>query len=111
MKVKEIILSMDFSMTDTPVSNFKNCNSDVIIIVENDNDGNKLEEKYAATFFTYKNLKMIIRQNRKNGEFLKGKYFWAKKLVLIDTMEISQIEKVVKDVINQGDFQSVFRRL
>jgi hypothetical protein len=52
-------------------------NSDVIVTFSDD-------KKYVATFFTYDNVKTLTEKNKKTGELLSGKYFWASDMILVD---------------------------
>jgi hypothetical protein len=64
-----------------------NDNSDAIVTFNNG-------EKYVATFFTYENIEWIRRKNKKTGECLNGKYFFATDLILIDK------SYVLKSILN-----------
>lgn len=86
------------------VIDYTNENTDVIVEMK---DG----EIYVASFFTYKNIATIIEKNKKSGEFLSGKYFWVQGLVLIDKCEMQDVVDVINDLIEEGDFQKVFRKL
>ncbi|MES2331984.1 MAG: hypothetical protein V4539_20420 [Bacteroidota bacterium] len=79
-------------------------NSDVIITF---NDGTR----YVATFFTLQNIQTLRENYKISGECLAGKYFWASDLILIDSIERSEILTVVKHLIASGEFQSIFRKL
>ena len=68
-------------------------------------------ERYVASFFSYKSLELLRQRHRKDGDFLDGKYFWAVNMVLIDECTRESIEQVVKDLIEEGDFDHVFRKI
>ncbi len=79
-------------------------NTDVIVVMENG-------EKFIAAFFAYKNIELLRRQYDENGEFLKGKYFWAKNMVLIDSCSKESILEVIKHLIEEGNFKDVFEKI
>lgn len=81
-----------------------NDNSDVIVTFENG-------EKYIATFFTYKNIEWLKKKNKKTGECLNGKYFFATDLILIDRLNREEILKVINDLINQEEFTAAFEKI
>lgn len=81
-----------------------NDNSDVIVTMQNG-------EKYVATFFTYKNIEWLRQKNEKTGECLSGKYFWASDLILIDKLNRTEILKVIEDLFNESEFNSVFNKM
>ncbi len=81
-----------------------NDNSDVIVTFEN-------EEKYIATFFTYKNIEWLKKKNEETGECLNGKYFFATDLILIDRLNREEILKVINDLINQEEFTTAFEKI
>ncbi|MEO1259481.1 MAG: hypothetical protein AAFZ15_11820 [Bacteroidota bacterium] len=68
-------------------------------------------EKYIASFFSYKNIETIKNENLKSGDFLNGRYFWKKNMVLIDNCRKKNVLKVVMDLRERGDFYEVFEKL
>lgn len=102
MKVKKIFITAEYQQSvpfDTQTAN-----TDVVVELSNG-------IKYIAAFFTYENIKLLIEQHRKSGEFLSGKYFQAKNMVLIDTCSRDNIHKVIQHLIEEGDFKTVFRQI
>ena len=79
-------------------------NTDVIIVLE---DG----AKYTASFFTYDYIEHIRNMNMMTGEYLGGKYYWAKNMVLVEECSPEIIKPVVMEIIEEGEFSEVFRRL
>jgi len=84
--------------------NPKNDNTDVIVFLENGN-------KYIASFFAYENIQKMRLQAQKNGNFLHGAYFWDKNMVLVKECTLNMIEPVVKDLIDEGNFEEAFREI
>ena len=76
-------------------------NVDVIVHFE---DGSR----YAATFFTLANVKVIQEQYRETGECAGGLYFWASHMIVIESLTWSNVESAVKDLIESGEFESAF---
>lgn len=66
---------------------------------------------YVASFFTYKYLETIRRKNKESGHFLKGKYFWMELMVIVEDCSLKTVKRVVKHLINEGDFEAVFKKL
>jgi hypothetical protein len=79
-------------------------NTDVIVTFDN-------ASRWGASFFTYANIHTLTEKNRRTGECLRGAYFWASDLVLIDEVSRPRIEEVVHHLIQNGEFESVFTRL
>src|SRR5687768_11410986 len=77
-------------------------NSDVIVTLSDD-------KKYVATFFTYDNVKTLTEKNKRTGELLNGKYFWASDMILIDRIDRETIEKVIDDLIKEKSFDQLFK--
>jgi hypothetical protein len=77
-------------------------NSDVIVTFSDD-------KKYVATFFTYDNVKTLTEKNKRTGELLGGKYFWASDMILVDRIDRDTIEKVVYDLIKEKYFDLLFK--
>jgi len=68
-------------------------------------------ERYAATFFSYQNIRTLTRKNRSTGEWLSGKYFWASDMVLIASIDRASIERVIEELIADNCWPSPFRLL
>lgn len=68
-------------------------------------------EIYVAAFFTYEGLLLIRERHQSSGEFLNGAYFWAESLLVIDRCSPENVERVVRHLLDEGDFLSVFRKL
>ncbi len=77
-------------------------NSDVIVTFWDD-------KKYVATFFTYDNVKTLTEKNKKTGELLSGKYFWASDMILVHRIDRDTIEKVIDDLIREKYFDQLFK--
>ena len=68
-------------------------------------------DEYVATFFTYKNIETLRQKNRKTGEELSGKYFWASDMILIDNLSLETIKEVIDDLLKNDDFIFVFNKI
>lgn len=79
-----------------------NDNSDVIVTLVNG-------VRYVATFFTYENINFLTEKNKQTGENLRGKYFWASNMILIDSIDRTSIEQVVSSLVASGEFVSSFK--
>lgn len=77
-------------------------NSEVIVTFSDD-------KKYVASFFTYDNVKTLTEKNRRTGELLGGKYFWASDMILVDRIDRDTIEKVIDDLIKEKYFEQLFK--
>jgi hypothetical protein len=77
-------------------------NSDVMVTFS---DG----KKYVATFFTYDNVKTLSEKNKRTGELLGGKYFWASDMILVGRIDRDTIEKVIDDLIKEKYFDQLFK--
>jgi hypothetical protein len=79
-------------------------NTDVIVTRD---DGSR----WIASFFTYKNIQTLTEKNQATGENLAGAYFWSSDMLLIDKTYRQRIEAVIRDLIDSGAFESVFRHI
>ncbi|HLH61192.1 MAG TPA: hypothetical protein VKV20_05860 [Ktedonobacteraceae bacterium] len=79
-------------------------NTDVIVTRE---DGSR----WAASFFSYKNIATLTEKNRKTGECLSGACFWASNMILIDRVSRQRIEEVIGQFIAENQFEAIFRRI
>ena len=100
LKVNKVLLSSDFETLNRTNKGF----TDVVVQLEN-------EKKYIASFFSYNYINDIISGHMKNGEFLNGNYFWKKNMVLVRNCSLNIIKPVVKDLIDEGNFQEAFSEL
>ena len=77
-------------------------NSDVIVTFADDH-------KFVATFFTYENVITLTKNNRQSGENISGLYFWASDMILIESLERINIEKVITELIKKNLFEVLFK--
>ncbi len=111
-KVKEVFLSINSGDHSDNVYDINNSNTDVIVLVEEETESNKIEsQKYIASFFTYQNIDTLVSEHQENGLFLNGTYFYAKNMLLIKDCSKSTVTKVIMDLIDDGSFKEVFLRL
>ncbi len=103
-KVKKIHLSIDKQLEYQDEIDYHDTYTDVIVELIN-------QEKYIASFFTYKNLEAQVRQHKETGAFMQGKYFWVNKMLFIENIELETIELVIEDLIEEGNFELVFKRI
>ena len=101
-QIKKIFLSTlcEEGHTSHPIDD----NTEVVVVFDNG-------DTYAASFFTYRNIESARKLHQSKGDFLNGKYFWVECMVLIDFISQENVLAVVMDLIDQGDFYSVFRKL
>lgn len=102
LAIEEIFIAVEKRLEEdfNPYSD----NTDVIVRLNNG-------EKYAASFFSYKNIELKAEENKTNNEFLDGKYFWVKSLVLIECCTEELITEVVQEMIDEGEFLNAFYQL
>ncbi len=100
--IRKILLSSETELQKKV--DVQDAHTDVIVEM---NDG----EKYVASFFTYKNMKTLQLLHREENDFLGGKYFWVKGMLMVESCTRQTIEKVVLDLMEEGDFERVFRKI
>lgn len=81
--------------------NLDDGNTDVIVKFD---DG----ARWVASFFTYQNILSLVEKDKKTGECLGGKYFWASDMILVDEVSRERIEEVIADSIKEDEFEKVF---
>ncbi len=101
-EVERIFMTNEFH-PDAIVDDF-DTNTDVIVQL-------KTGEKYIASFITYQNVERTRKENLESGDFIKGKYFWKKQMVLIEDCKKETIGEVVKHLLEEGDFDAVFKKI
>lgn len=108
--IKKIYLSEEPDEGD-PESQ-KNFNTDVIVLTEEEDEESEIVlVKYVASFFTYSNLHDLQARHEKTGENLNGKYFYARNMVLVNECSISNIEVIIRHMIDEGEFREAFRKI
>ena len=109
----EFLIDMNFSIRKIQLSidkqwqngiDYKNENTDVIVEMQGG-------DIYVASFFSYDNIATMVKEHKISGEFLNGKYYWADGMVLVEKCDLEEVEEVVQYLIEEGDFQNVFRKL
>lgn len=101
-EINHVFLTNTFENEDAEISEDKN--TDVIVEMHSG-------KKYIASFFTFAGIQELRSKHLQSGAFLHGKYFWAKNMLLIDQCSQSEIQLVIKDLIEEGDFHTVFRQI
>lgn len=71
----------------------------------------KSGEKFHASFFSFDSLEGLRQRHFKSGEFLHGAYFWSKRMVLVQDCSRETIEKVVVNLLEEGELWEAFMRL
>jgi hypothetical protein len=79
-------------------------NSDVVVTFT---DGSR----WVASCFTYANIATLSATYQSSGELLHGRYFWATDMLLVQRLERSFLEELVRHLLQIGTFTSIFRRL
>ncbi|MFD1874683.1 hypothetical protein [Hymenobacter bucti] len=102
--ISSIWISPGITSGETPETHYNVGNTDVIVYFSDNSS-------YVATFFTYKNIDRIVKNYQQTGEGLSGKYFWASDMLLVDKIDRASIEAVVYDLLEEGSFLNVFRRV
>lgn len=109
--IKELYLSA--TPKSDAVETAGNFNTDVVAVVEeeDENSGGKKTVKYVAAFFTYANVADLQSRHVKTGEYLNGKYFYAKNMVLVDDCSLENVKTIVSHLVEEGDFRDAFRKI
>jgi hypothetical protein len=102
IRVEKLYITKDHQIDIYNIDN--NGNTDVIVLLA---DGHK----YTASFFTYAFIDKLRNINKLSGEFLGGKYFWGMNMVLVEECSPEIVNAVVNDIIDEGEFNEVFRKL
>lgn len=67
--------------------------------------------RYAATFFTIRNIQSLFRKNRETGECLSGTYLWATDMILVENLQRSTLISTINGLLNDHEFDSAFTHL
>lgn len=87
----------EFEANNEPYNEL-DCNSDVIFQLDDNS-------KWAATFFTYKNIESLQKKNQLSGECLNGRYFCAKDMILISRMSREIILMVLEEILSHDEIE------
>lgn len=101
-EIKQLYLSIE--QEEEEELDYNKSHTDVIVIMENG-------EKFAASFFSYRNIEVLKAENEANEEFLKGLFFWAPNMLLIEDCKRQTVEMVVQYLLEEGDFENVFKKI
>lgn len=109
--IKDLHISAE-ALSSTGDKDYKNGNTDVIVLLEESSEhGEKTIARYIASFFTYQNIIELKSIHKKTGEYLNGKYFYTKNMLLIDDWSLESIRSVIEHLYEEGDFREVFRKI
>lgn len=102
--IESIWISPGITSGETPETHYAVGNTDVIVYFLD-------ASSYVASFFTYESITRITQRHQRTGECLSGKYFWSSDMILIDRIDRKSIEIVIQNLLADGTFQRVFKRL
>ncbi|MBN1512620.1 MAG: hypothetical protein JXB13_11455 [Phycisphaerae bacterium] len=80
-------------------------NTDVVVTLDDDS-------KWVASFFSYRNISSLVEKDRRTGECLSGRYFWASDMILVDEVSRKRIEEVTAYLVEQRywEFTAIFQK-
>jgi hypothetical protein len=107
MKTEITEIWIESKHTEGPIIGGKEFTDDNVDVIVTFSDG----KRFVGSLFTYDNIKTLTEKNRRTGELLSGKYFWASDLILIDRVDRKSIEAVIEDLIKEGYFHTAFREV
>ena len=81
-----------------------NDNTDMIVTFT---DGTR----YVATFFTYANIEYLRQKNKRTGECLNGRYFWASDMIIVDRINRKEITEIIEHLTKSYEFECVFDKI
>ena len=70
----------------------------------------QMVESRTVTFFTLRNIEQVLSRYKESGECLFGKYFWAKDLIIVESLDFEVIRKVVWDLVESGEYEGALGR-
>ena len=111
-RLKEVIMLADFEEDLNGQLDFKDGSADIIVIAEELKiEGVWERRRYLASFFTFIKVERGREVHKREGAFLHGKYFWVEGMVLVEDLLYDNIISVVEHMLEEGDFQLVFKRI
>lgn len=102
VKIAELYLSIE--TLDESEASVSGDHTDVVVKLDNG-------QKYIASFFTCKSIEQLKLDHQKTGEYLSGKYFRVENMVLVEDCARENIRDIVQDLIDEGDFYQVFKKI
>lgn len=85
------------------VDDISNDNADADVVLSNG-------ESRTVTFFTLKSIEEVMKRYKESGECLSGKFFWAKDLVIVESLDSEVIRKVVWELVESGEYEAALGR-
>jgi len=67
--------------------------------------------KYVASFFKYEKLIPEVQRPKARYDQDNLRYFWRKNMIIINDFRIDNIERVIQEMIEEGDFIQAFEKL
>ena len=101
-EVKSIKLSAEY-LGDDKV-NYDNLNTDVIVEF-------KSGERFVASFYSINKLKDFIKEVEQTDDYKSGQFYRLMELILVKDLNTENLYPVIESMLNEGDFQLVFRKI
>ncbi len=102
MKIQRLHLSIDKQALNTIDSSYDY--TDVIVELST-------QKKFIASFFSYKSIEQLKLHHQKTGEYLSGKYFQANNMVLVENCSKENVITIIRELIEEGEFNQIFQEL
>lgn len=83
---------------------YTNLSTDVIVRMDNG-------EKYIATFFSYKSFIETVELEMETWDPYQGQYYKVLDTVLVKDFNGGDLRAVIENMIAEGDFQLVFKKM
>jgi hypothetical protein len=100
--ITDIVLTAEKSK-NKPLD-YENLNTDVIVHFDTG-------DRYIATFFSHKSLVDMLEMDKRSGDFYLDQYYKILDMVLIRDFNNGDLHAVIENMISEGDFQLVFKKI
>ncbi|MCA1596950.1 MAG: hypothetical protein LC772_11075 [Chloroflexi bacterium] len=67
--------------------------------------------RHTATFFTLRNIQLLMDRHKETGECASGLYFYTTDMIIVEKLTLAAIVETVRDLIAEGDFRFAFDRI
>ncbi len=100
--ITDIVLTAE-KLKNEPLD-YDDLNTDVIVQFDNG-------DKYIATFFSHKSLVDMFEMDMKSGDFYLDQYYNILNMVLVRDFNNGDLHAIIENMIAEGDFQLIFKKI
>lgn len=81
------------------------------VIVEIEDEDSHLVESYVAPFYSCTYLEDLLKGHKEGMEYKEGRAYMVLNEVLVRDLQKTNLKEIIERMVEEGDFQLVFKKI